>query len=174
RVDGRARAARKPRMPDVVTEVDLGSYVYAVVPESGRLPGLHGIDDAEVEYVVHGGLAAAVSAIPLDRPPGWRAELTAHHAVVAALVKKGPAIPIRFGSVLETDATVVDMLAHQEHRFHELLDRLEGRVQFNLRATYVEEQALAEVVAADPEVAELRRRTRELPEGTMHPDLVRL
>jgi len=68
----------------------------------------------------------------------------------------------------------VDMLAHQEHRFHELLDRLEGRVQFNLRATYVEEQALAEVVAADPEVAELRRRTRELPEGTMHPDLVRL
>ncbi len=33
---------------------------------------------------------------------------------------------------------------------------------------------LAEVVQANPHIAELRRRTRELPEGALHPDLVRL
>ena len=161
-------------MPDVSTELDLGSYVYAIVPVSGQVAGLRGIDGAEVEYVVHGDLAAAVSAIPLNRPPGRKAELTAHHTVVEALAKEGPAVPVRFGSVLETAATGAEMLARDDRRYQELLEQLVGRVQFNLQASYVEEQVLAEVVAADPEIADLRRRTRQLPAGTMHPDLVLL
>lgn len=162
-------------MPDVVTELDLGSYVYAVVPEAGVVPGQRGIDDTEVEYVVHEGLAAAVSRIPLDRPPGRRAELTAHQSVVEALAAAGPVVPVRFGSVLDPeDDAVVELLDREGPRFAAVLERLAGRVQLNLRATYVEEQVLAEVVASDPEVAELRRRTRDLPEGAVHPDLVRL
>jgi len=162
-------------MPDVATQLDLGSYVYAVVPEAGRVPGLRGIDDGEVEYVVHEGLAAAVTRIPLDRPPGRRAELIAHQSVVEALAAGGPVVPIRFGSVLDADDDAVrDLMDREGDRFEAVLDRLEGCVQLNLRATYVEEQVLAEVVADDPEVAELRRRTRELPEGVTHPDLVRL
>ena len=47
-------------------------------------------------------------------------------------------------------------------------------MQLNLRATYREEQVLTEVVQSHPEIAELRRRTKDLPEGAMHPDLVRL
>lgn len=162
-------------MADTVTELDLGSYVYAVVPESGQVPGIRGIDDTEVEYVVHAGLAAALSRIPLDRPPGRRAELTAHQAVVESLAAQGAVVPIRFGSVLDPeDDAVRELLDAEGPRFEAVLERLEGRVQLNLRATYVEEQVLAEVVAQDPEIAELRRRTRELPQGTMHPDLVRL
>ena len=162
-------------MPDTVTELDLGSYVYAVVPEDGQVEDLRGIDDAEVEYVVHDGLAAAVTRIALDRPPGRRAELTAHQSVVEELAGRGPVVPVRFGSVLDPDDdAVVALLQREGDRLHELLDRLAGHVQLNLRATYVEEQVLAEVVTAEPAIAELRRRTRDLPPGTMHPDLVRL
>lgn len=162
-------------MTDTMTDLELGSYVYAVVPDTGLVSGILGIDDTEVEYVVHGGLAAAVTRIPLDRPPGRRAELTAHQSVVESLAQQGAVVPIRFGSVLDPeDDAVRELLEEQGDRFAAVLDRLEGRVQLNLRATYVEEQVLAEVVADDPEIAELHRRTRGLPEGTMHPDLVRL
>lgn len=162
-------------MPDTVTDLELGSYVYAVLPADRQVPGLRGLDDTEVEYVVEEGLAAAVSRIPIDRPPGRRAELTAHQDVVEALARDGAVVPVRFGSVLDPeDEAVRELLRAEGDRFAVVLERLEGHVQLNLRASYVSEEVLAEVVAADPDIAELHRRTRDLPEGTVHPDLVRL
>jgi hypothetical protein len=94
---------------------------------------------------------------------------------VDALASKGPVLPVQFGSILgDRDSVVRDLLAPAHDRFVEQLAGLEGCHQFNLRATYVEEQVLAEIVQMHPDIAELRRRTRDLPAGTMHPDLVRL
>jgi hypothetical protein len=82
---------------------------------------------------------------------------------------------VRFGSVLaDRESVARDLLAPSHERFAEMLADLEGCHQFNLRATYVEEVALTEVVRADPTIAELHRRTAGLPEGTLHPDLVHL
>ena len=39
-------------------------------------------------------------AFELDRPPGRRAELMAHSAVLEALATAGPVVPVQFGSVL--------------------------------------------------------------------------
>ena len=162
-------------MPELLTEVEVGCYVYAVLRVGDEVVGLQGLDDADVEYVEQGSLAAAVSRLVLDRPPGRRAELVAHSRVVDALAEAGPVVPVQFGSVLaDRDSVLADLLVDGEQHFDALLTRLERLTQLNLRATYVEESVLAEVVAADPEIAELRRRTRGLPEGTLHPDLVRL
>lgn len=157
-------------------QVATGYYVYGVVPaDHPGAPSLRGIDDAEVEYVEHEDLAAAVAAVALERPPGRRAELMAHSAVLDALAAAGPVVPVQFGSVLEdVDSVVDDLLARHHDRFSRLLDRLRGTRQFTLRATYVQDVVLAEVVASRPDIAELRRRTRDLPEGAVHPDLVRL
>jgi Gas vesicle synthesis protein GvpL/GvpF len=155
---------------------ELGYYVYGVVPGPGSSrPSLRGIDGAQVEFVDHGDVAAAVSEMVLDRPPGRRAELVAHTDVVNALSLAGSVLPVQFGSIVGARASVVDEVLAPEHdRFVELLENLQGRHQFNLRATYVEDQILGEIVQTRPDIADLRRRTRDLPEGTMHPDLVRL
>jgi hypothetical protein len=155
---------------------DTGYYVYGVVPVVAReRPALVGIDAQEVEYVEHGDVVAAVSAFALDRPAGRRAELMAHSAVLEALAARGPVVPVQFGSVLaDRDAVVQDLLEPDREAFVRLLQRLEGTQQYNLRATYVEDQVLAEVVRSRPDIAELRERTRNLPDGVLHPDLVRL
>jgi hypothetical protein len=163
-----------PEDPERAPET--GLYVYGVVPVTGgSRVSVRGIDDTDVDLVEHGSVAAAVSQIALDRPPGRRAELMAHTRVVDALSSEGPVLPVQFGSILGDRETLVEELLAPEHdRFVDLLQNLEGRHQFNLHATYVEEQVLGEVVVTDPEIAELRRRTRGLPEGAVHPDLVRL
>jgi hypothetical protein len=163
-------------MPEATsTAQDLGYYLYGVVPAGGSVPGLRGLDDAEVQYVEHGALAAAVSRLALDRPPGRRAELVAHAEVVDALAQAGAVVPVQFGSVLEDDPGRVERLLVEGHeRFVGLLERLGGTVQMNLRASYVADTVLAEVVREDAPVRQLSDRTRELPEGTVHPDLVRL
>ncbi len=155
---------------------DMGLYVYGVVRADESLPdGLAGVDEAPVQLVTLGGVAAAVGLITLDRPPGLRADLVAHTAVLDALADRGPVVPVQFGSVLtEVDAVVHDFLAPEAERFEELLSQLAGRRQFNVRGRYNEDAVLAEVVAEDPEIASLRERTRGVPEHVGQAERVRL
>lgn len=161
-----------------VSDEDLGYYVYALVPAGSpeAVPsGLRGLDDVEVQVVTVGDVAAVVSSLALERPPGRRAELEAHTRVVDGLARAGPVVPVRFGSVLEHDvAAVEELLADQGPAALATLERVEGKVQLNLRVSYHEQRVLEEVVNEDPDIAQLRRRTRDLPEGAMHPDLVAL
>jgi hypothetical protein len=164
-------------MPDpTVRDLETGYYVYGVVPVlEGARPSITGIDDAEVQYVEHEDVAAAVAVIALERPPGRRAELMAHSAVVEALSERGPVVPVQFGSVMEDRDSVVHDLLERDHGYYvDLLERLRGLHQFRLQGTYVQDQVLAELVAQRPDIADLRRRTRELPDGVMHPALVEL
>lgn len=159
----------------VATFQDVGYYVYGIVPSAMEPPDLRGLDDVPVELVALDDLAAVVSRFTLDRPPGRKAELVAHSRVVDALAASGAVVPVQFGSVLEHDtAAVEELLAEQGEVARATLHRVQGRVQMNLRVSYVEERVLEEVVRENPRVAELRRRTRDLPEGAVHPDLVEL
>jgi hypothetical protein len=153
-----------------------GVLVYGVLPAGTAPPeGLTGLDGEPVRIVAGGRLAAAVADLELERPPGRRKELLAYHAVVDALAERGPVAPIRFGSVLEDEEAVVhDLLLAREATLARLLEDLRGRRQFNLRATYVEEVVLAEIVATNPEVRQLRERTRDLPEEASYRERVRL
>jgi hypothetical protein len=154
---------------------DVGLYFYGVVAPGTDVADLCGLDDVEVEAVEHGGLAAVVSPLPLDRPPGRSAELTAHARVVDSLAAVTTVVPAQFGMLLDHDlAEVARILDAGAPRFQALLDRLEGHVQLRLRASYRPEQVLSELVSEDPLVAALRERTQHLPDGTPHPDLIRL
>jgi hypothetical protein len=82
---------------------------------------------------------------------------------------------MRFGAVLDShDAVAQELLAPHEEHFADLLDSVEGYVQLVLRARYVEEAVLAEVVEEDPEVARLRQRTAGQPEDATYYDRIRL
>lgn len=171
------RAAADLMESDLPTET--GCYVYGVVPaSSGRfeLPeGLSGIDDAPVEIVEHGPVGAVVAPVRVERPPGRRKDLFAHKAVLDACAAAGPVIPIRFGSLMSSPESVVEeILAPDEERLVAMLQQLDGKAQFNVRASYHESVALAEVVAADPEIARLRRLTRDQPEEATYAQRVRL
>lgn len=155
----------------------LACYVYGIVPasSSGLPEGVTGVDGAPVELVPHGDLAAAVAVITVERPPGRRADLVAHSEVLDALAAVGPVVPVQFGSVMPNrQAVVEEVLVPEEDRFRHLLSELSGRAQYNLKATYHEPVVLAEIVAEQPEVAELRERTRDMPEEVSYADRVRL
>ena len=139
-------------MPDPEALPAEGRYVYAVLPAAGAPTGpLTGIDDAPVEFVELGELAAATSVISLDRPPGRRHDLLAHSRLLESLVESTTAVPVEFGAVLaDRESVVEDLLAPGEGYFVELIRRLEGTQQFNLRATYDESQGACRGGAGEP------------------------
>ncbi|WP_026877214.1 GvpL/GvpF family gas vesicle protein [Jiangella gansuensis] len=151
-------------------------YVYAIVPADTVVPaGLKGIDDAPVEVVPHGDIAAAVGTLVTGRAYGRREDLLAHNRVIDTLAKRGPVVPVRFGSVLaDAELVVAELLAPNAEFFAGVIDELAGHQQFVLRARYDEEAVLAEIVSENPEIARLRDQTRELTVEASWNERVRL
>ena len=155
--------------------MESGCYVYGVVKAGALLPeGASGVAGAPLRSVTGGRVAAVVADVSLHRR-GLRADLLAHSQVLDSLAACGEVVPVRFGSMLPDDRSVIeDLLLPKEQQFMSYLEEFRGRSQFNLRATYHQDAALAEVVRADPEIAELRRQARALGEQQGYAIRVRL
>ncbi|MEP9384138.1 GvpL/GvpF family gas vesicle protein [Nocardioides sp. KR10-350] len=152
-----------------------GVFVYGVVAGDADLPAdAVGPDGSGLRQVAYHDLAAVVGGVLPDWRPG-RDDLLQYSRVVDALAAQGPVVPVQFGSLLADEQDVVDqVLAPEEVRLAALLEELAGKVQVQVRARYVEEAVLREVVGSDPEIQELRQRTKDLPEEFARGDRIRL
>jgi hypothetical protein len=159
-----------------VTANDSCCYVYGIAPANLELPGnLTGLDDQAVSLVSSGDLAAVVSRIGLDRTVGRRTDLISHSRVLDAVAAAGAVIPCRFGSILQSQSEVSEqVLAPGSERFQEMLDDLAGCSQFTVHARYEEKQVLAEIVAENADIADLRSQTRDQSEDATYHARVRL
>jgi len=155
---------------------DPGLYVYGVVrvPAPG-LPDIKGMDGHPLELVGHEGLGAVVTAVSLERLPGRRKELLSHSDVLNAVAHDHDVVPLRFGTILaDADSVVEELLKGRYEHLASLLEQLADGVQLNLRASYVEDRVLADVVRSDPEIRDLHERTIVLPVGTPSSEALRL
>ena len=165
-----------PAPPEATAGTTEAFYVYGIVPADAPVDAVadQGMGRA-VELQTDGGLGALVEVVDPDRPLGRRRDLVAHSTVLNTMAGQGPVLPMRFGSVVHgAEAVVEELLRPQHDHFAQLLEQVAGRVQFTLRARYVLDTVLAEIVEAEPEVAELRRRTADLPEDATHFERIRL
>jgi len=157
----------------------LGSrtYVYAVVAADDVPSDITtcAVDGAPLAYVEHGPLAAVVSHVSPEQTASVRGDLMAYTRVMDWLAARTTVIPVAFGTIVDDVETVVtEVLDGEAEAYVDMLGRLRGSSQYNLRGVYVRERVLSEIVLADPGLAHLHRRTRDLPQDQPHPELVRL
>jgi hypothetical protein len=164
------RATKKSRGED---DAGRGLYVYCV-GERGALAPLfeEGLPEAieegaGLEAVEAGGLAAVVSAVPLEvygegalaerlSDATWTATRALRHERVAEhFARRAAVVPLRFGAIYLRREGVGRMLAERAAQFREVLARLEGREEWGLNV-YVERARLRE------EVTRLSARLREM------------
>ncbi|MFF0089759.1 GvpL/GvpF family gas vesicle protein [Streptomyces canus] len=142
----------------------MSTYVYGITAASHpALPeALGGVGDPAlpVRVLQEGELAAIVSDAPEGLRPKRR-DLLAHQNVLSEAGAGGCILPMRFGSVAPDDDTVTGVLAERQEHYKERLRTLDGRVEYNVKATHDEEAVLHRVMSDNPEVravAEANRR----------------
>ncbi|MEU0206759.1 GvpL/GvpF family gas vesicle protein [Streptomyces canus] len=142
----------------------MSTYVYGITAASHpALPeGLGGVGDPAlpVRVLQEGELAAIVSDAPEGLRPKRR-DLLAHQNVLSEAGAGGCILPMRFGSVAPDDGTVTGVLAERQEHYKERLRTLDGKVEYNVKATHDEEAVLHRVMSDNPEVravAEANRR----------------
>lgn len=134
-----------------------GVWTYAVVESEGaapRISGLHGVSDEPVRAVANAGLTAAVGTVSLDEfgEEGLRrnledldwlaAKARAHDAVIAAVARFGPVVPMRMATVYLDDQRVRDVLQARRDDFLNALRHVTARAELGVKA-YADPKALA-------------------------------
>ncbi|MET9378602.1 GvpL/GvpF family gas vesicle protein [Streptomyces sp. NPDC002992] len=132
----------------------MSTYVYGITRADQRLPeGAEGIGEPPmpVRTVRSGDLVALVSDAPTELKPKRR-DLLAHQRVVIGAATEGPVLPLRFGGVSPDDDTVASILEEHHDRYLGCLETLEGKDEFNVKASHQEEAVLSAVLSADPDL----------------------
>lgn len=150
-------------------------YVYGVLSaEDQSQVSETGVEGAEVRTLEQGGVAALVSPVRGSALVAAR-EVRAHWSVLGEAVKHATVLPVRFGTVLESDDAVRDrLLAANAERLSALLHDVAGHVQLSVKGEYVEERLMRDVVRGSPAIAELRKRLEGVPEQAGYYDRIRL
>jgi hypothetical protein len=146
------------------------AYVYGVVAASS-VPSvdLDGVADAPVRAVASGEVAALVSSLPPGQLRVRRRDLMSHLRVLEEAFAESTVVPCAFGMLLASeDAVRHEFLEPRREELLDLLRRLDGFVQLNVRVSYDEDVVLREIVEGDAAIAQLREQTRELGDAGYH------
>ncbi|MFF5703802.1 GvpL/GvpF family gas vesicle protein [Streptomyces sp. NPDC012794] len=146
----------------------MSTYVYGIARAGQDLPDtLEGVGEPPlpVRTVRGGKLVALVSDAPAELR-AKRRDLLAHQRVVIQAGGTGPVLPLRFGGVSPDDDTVTSVLERRQERYLERLAELEGKDEFNVKASHEEEAVLFDVIGADPELRALHQANRAAGGGT--------
>jgi hypothetical protein len=148
-------------------------YVYGVVPAGTALSlQTRGVAGRPLELLERDDVAAVVSEFPAGDFRVRRSDLQAHLRAVEEIFALATVAPCPFGTVLASRADVASQfLDARADELRELLERLEGHVQMNVRAEYDEEAVLREVVESDREIARLRARTTAMGDAAYYENI---
>jgi gas vesicle protein GvpL/GvpF len=149
-------------------------YVYGVALPGCKPISTRGVEASRVRMVEHAGLTALVSDIGAEQLAAAR-EVRAHWRVLDEASESCTVLPVRFGTVMESEEAVrVGLLEPNGERLQALLRELDGRVQLVLKGDYDEPQLMREVVRQSAAVSDLRERLRALPAEAGYYDRIRL
>lgn len=138
-------------------------YVYGIVAPDTKMPAdLTGIDQEPVQVAPLGEVAALVSPLPAPDEFGAPDHLRQHSAVLDTLATQAPVLPMAFGMIVEDTEALAPQInaSDRQQEYLAALERVRGAQQFTVRAAYVQDAVLAELVAENPEVSRLRDATQ--------------
>jgi Gas vesicle synthesis protein GvpL/GvpF len=143
-------------LPRTSPATGTSTYVYGVARDV--LPVRRaGVGGGRVHTISHEGLAAIVSSVTPGDLRARRRDILAHQEVLQEAFDHGAVVPLCFGTVFASpDDVVAELLAPRKEHLVRLLDRFDGVVELSVRAYYIEEAVLREIVRDDPRVARLR------------------
>jgi hypothetical protein len=147
----------------------VSTYVYGITASSHpALPeDMGGVGDppCPVRVLKEGDLTAVVSDAPEGLRPKRR-DLLAHQNVLAEAGAGGVVLPMRFGSLAPDDDTVTGVLAERAEHYKERLRALDGKVEYNVKATHQEEAVLHRVMSENSEIRAMTEANRQAGGGS--------
>src|SRR6266404_8838238 len=137
-----------------------GKYVYCIIQASDPLrfgPLGIGADPAEVHTVNYKDIAAVVSDTPIEVHDPTRENVLAHERVNETVMRKHTVIPMSFGTVFKTSDDIVELLRSAYDAFHDVLDKMQDKLEFGLKILWDRDVMVREIESQDEDVRRLKQ-----------------
>ncbi len=139
--------------------IEAGLYLYGITVAQGAVPvEIPGIENAEVEQVVEGSLAAIVTRVTTPKIRPQRSNLAAHHHVLRDLTEQRPILPAAFGTIAGSEQQLREVLRRNRDVLVERLKRLRGKVEMGLGVYWETPNIFEFFVATHRELEQMRDR----------------
>src|SRR5207302_3652554 len=137
-----------------------GKYVYCIIQARDPLrfgPLGIGSEPAEVHTVSYRDIAAVVSDTPIEVHDPTRENVLAHERVNETVMRKHTVIPMSFGTVFKTGDDIVELLRSAYDAFHDVLDKMQDKLEFGLKVLWDREVMVREIENQDEDVRRLKQ-----------------
>jgi gas vesicle protein GvpL/GvpF len=137
-----------------------GKYVYCIIQasEQHRFGPLGiGADPADVHTVHYKDIAAVVSDTPIEVHDPTRENVLAHERVNETVMRKHTVIPMSFGTVFKTRDDIIELLRSAYDAFHDVLDKMQDKLEFGLKVLWDREVMVKEIERQDEDVRRLKQ-----------------
>lgn len=143
-----------------------GTLLYAIIANEGKTLWDHlfpctGIDDAPLEIVPYRDLAAVVGSIDLERfgregEERLQADMARYQQVNLVLLQHHTVVPMRFGFTARNKEHVEEVLEKTYLQLRTLLNRLTGKVELIVQASWDLPKILQEIAAQDESILQAK------------------
>lgn len=137
-----------------------GVYLICVLEgqtEPTGLSEIKGIGDKPLRSIPFGNLQAIVSDVE-SKPHANRDNLLRHAAVLDQLLKFGQMLPARFGLLPDSENDVLEnFLKPNSQEFEELLKKLHGKREVDLKIYWDNNAVLQNIVQANERIGQLKQ-----------------
>lgn len=159
-----ARVTRKARLTPLslkaLSSEPMGKYVYCIIRTSDPLSfgplGL-GAEPAEVSTVNYKDIAAVVSDTPIEVHDPTRENVLAHERVNEYVMRQHTVIPMSFGTVFKTSDDIIELLRSAYDAFHDVLLKMQGKLEFGLKVLWDREVIIQEIEKEDEDARQLKK-----------------
>jgi Gas vesicle synthesis protein GvpL/GvpF len=138
-----------------------GKYVYCIIQTTEPLRfGRIGIgnDPADVHTVNYRDIAAVVSDTPLEVYDPTRENVLAHERVNEAVMRSYTVLPMSFSTVFKTPEDIVELLRTAYDAFHDVLTKMQDKLEFGLKVLWEPELIIREIEKDDDNLRLLRQQ----------------
>ena len=139
-----------------------GRYLYGLIRatkamEFGAIGLEHNGKPGLVYTLLADSVAAVVSELSLrEKLLPLRKNLDPHHKVIREVMKTTTIVPMTFGHVAKTEAEITKALRRNRDDIHAQLDRVDGKVEMDLKVKWDVDNIFEYIVEVDPELAAFR------------------
>jgi hypothetical protein len=137
-----------------------GLYIYGIMREAdlARVDPTVLFPEKRIFMVVKDRFGAVAASTQEETFKSTPEGLLHHFEVLSRLLNVGPVFPIRFGTVAGTQEDVRHLLGSLLSLIEPVLDRLNGKVEFDVEARWNPQVAYSRIAAGDPEIQAFKER----------------
>jgi len=152
---------------EMSTVNDTSKYVYCIIESAEPLIfAAVPIGGGQRVFTVHyQDLAAVVSESNLKKYTVCREHAIAHQKVLEAVLSERTLLPVRFGTVTETESDVINFLLKPRYKeLKTLLKHMNDKNQYGLRVLWSDEkQVFKEILEENSDIKKLKNRLSQIP-----------